>query len=86
MWTKMVHWFFWQLYFWYFTYILVSWYEEESELSSFKLGPPSNLGPPVFQGYKASPLSLPFEPPNIILPETILMVRWMKSTSEFDQP
>ena len=35
-----------------------AWYEEGSEVLSFKSGPPSNLGPPVIEGSKITPFSL----------------------------
>ena len=46
--------------------------------------PPSSFGPSNNSGYQGSP----FQPFNITSKslETVLMVKWMRDTFEFDQP
>ena len=48
----------------------------------FKSGPPSNLGSPVIQGSKALLSASQY---YIWSSETVLMVRWIRNTFEFDQ-
>ena len=71
-------------------YSVRAWYEERSEVHFLKSGLPFKLGCPNNSELQGSPLSisiLNMIPWNSIRsPGTVLMVRWMKSMFEFDQP